>query len=74
MGEGEKLPDFDVFVPSRMAERILGMGDVVGLVEKAAEVIDEEEAMRMANANGEELLRLQRFSRADEDDAEDGSA
>ena len=48
VGEGEKLTDLDVFVPSRMAERILGMGDVVGLVEKAAEVIDEEEAMRMA--------------------------
>ncbi|MCP4848458.1 MAG: signal recognition particle protein [Verrucomicrobiaceae bacterium] len=48
VGEGEKLADFDVFVPSRMAERILGMGDVVGLVEKAAEVIDEEEAMKMA--------------------------
>ena len=49
IGEGEKLEDFDAFVPSRMAERILGMGDVVGLVEKAAEVIDEEEAMRIAN-------------------------
>ena len=49
IGEGEKLEDFDAFVPSRMAERILGMGDVVGLVEKAAEAIDEEEAMRIAN-------------------------
>ncbi|MED5585001.1 MAG: signal recognition particle protein [Verrucomicrobiota bacterium] len=48
VGEGEKLTDLDVFVPSRMAERILGMGDVVGLVERAAEAIDEEEAMKMA--------------------------
>ena len=48
VGEGEKLENLDVFVPSRMAERILGMGDVVGLVEKAAEAIDEEEAMKMA--------------------------
>lgn len=47
-GTGEKLSDFEAFVPDRMAGRILGMGDVVGLVEKAAEAIDEEEALRMA--------------------------
>ena len=48
IGEGEKLEILDVFVPSRLAERILGMGDVVGLVEKAAEAFDEDEAVRMA--------------------------
>ena len=48
IGEGEKLENLDVFVPSRLAERILGMGDVVGLVEKAAEAFDEDEAVRMA--------------------------
>ena len=48
VGEGEKLDDLDAFVPGRMAERILGMGDVVGLVEKATEAIDEKEAMKMA--------------------------
>lgn len=47
-GVGEKLSDFEAFVPDRMAGRILGMGDVVGLVEAAAEAIDEEEALRMA--------------------------
>ena len=47
-GVGEKLSDFEAFVPDRMAGRILGMGDIVGLVEKAAEAIDEDEAMRMA--------------------------
>ncbi len=47
-GEGEKMEQLDVFVPDRMANRILGMGDVVGLVEKAAEAIDEEEAEKMA--------------------------
>ncbi|MEM7601543.1 MAG: signal recognition particle protein [Verrucomicrobiota bacterium] len=47
-GIGEKLSDFEAFVPDRMAGRILGMGDVVGLVEKAAEAIDEEDALRMA--------------------------
>jgi len=46
-GVGEKLDQFEVFVPDRLAGRILGMGDIVGLVEKAAEAIDEEEAARM---------------------------
>lgn len=47
-GVGERLDQLDVFVPDRMAGRILGMGDVVGLVEKASEAIEEKEAMRMA--------------------------
>ncbi|MDF1850683.1 MAG: signal recognition particle protein [Verrucomicrobiales bacterium] len=47
-GVGEKMSDFEAFVPDRMAGRILGMGDVVGLVEAAAEAMDEQEALRMA--------------------------
>ncbi|HEY2572484.1 MAG TPA: signal recognition particle protein [Verrucomicrobiaceae bacterium] len=47
-GVGEKLDQLEIFHPDRMADRILGMGDVVSLVEKAAEHIDEEAAMRMA--------------------------
>ena len=47
-GSGEKVDALEVFHPDRMAQRILGMGDVVGLVEKAAEQLDEKEAMRMA--------------------------
>jgi len=46
-GVGEKLDQFEPFVPDRLAGRILGMGDIVGLVEKAADAIDEEEAARM---------------------------
>jgi signal recognition particle subunit SRP54 len=46
-GVGEKLDQFELFVPGRLAGRILGMGDVIGLVEKAAEAIDEEDAARM---------------------------
>src|SRR4051812_32370947 len=46
-GVGEKLDQFEAFVPDRLAGRILGMGDIVGLVEKAAEMVDEEEARRM---------------------------
>ncbi len=48
MGTGEKLEDFSPFHPDRMAQRILGMGDVVSLVEKAQETIDQKEAARIA--------------------------
>src|SRR5581483_5824032 len=46
-GTGEKLDQFELLVPERLAGRILGMGDVVSLVEKAAEAVDEEEAARL---------------------------
>lgn len=49
VGEGEKLDMFGPFVPVRMADRILGMGDIVGLVEKAAEKIDQQSAMNSMN-------------------------
>ncbi len=66
-GVGEKLENFEVFVPDRLAGRILGMGDIVGLVEKAAEAIDEEEAMKMeakmrtASFDFEDFLTQMRF-------------
>ena len=47
VGTGEKMEAIDVFHPSRMADRILGMGDIVSLVEKAQEQYDEEEAKRL---------------------------
>ncbi len=46
-GVGEKIEDFQPFYPDRVASRILGMGDVVSLVEKAQQVIDEREALSM---------------------------
>ncbi len=52
---GEKLADLEVFHPDRMASRILGMGDIVSLVEKAQETIDTEEAEKMQ----EKLLKAQ---------------
>jgi signal recognition particle subunit SRP54 len=55
-GLGEKLDQFEIFVPDRLAGRILGMGDIVGLVEKAAEAVDEEEAARL-----ERKLRTAKF-------------
>jgi signal recognition particle subunit SRP54 len=48
IGTGEKTEDFDTFYPDRLASRILGMGDVVSLVEKAQETIDQKEAEKMA--------------------------
>src|SRR6266516_4566187 len=56
-GIGEKLDEFEPFHPERMASRILGMGDVVSLVEKAAEAVDLDEAKRM-----EEKMRKGEFS------------
>ena len=55
-GVGEKLDQFEIFIPDRLASRILGMGDIVGLVEKAAEAVDEEEAARL-----ERKLRTAKF-------------
>src|SRR5215813_10487201 len=46
-GTGEKLDQFELFIPERLAGRILGMGDVVTLVEKAAEVVELEDAARL---------------------------
>ena len=48
VGTGEKMDALDVFHPERMADRILGMGDIVSLVEKAQEQYDEEEARRIS--------------------------
>jgi signal recognition particle subunit SRP54 len=59
-GVGEKLEDFEPFHPERMASRILGMGDVVSLVEKAAEAVDMDEARRL-----EEKMRKGQFTLED---------
>ena len=59
-GTGEKLDDFEAFHPERMATRILGMGDVVSLVEKAAEAVDMDEAKRL-----EEKMRRGEFTLED---------
>ncbi len=59
-GVGEKPEQFEVFHPDRLAGRILGMGDVLSLVEKAAEVITEDDARRM-----EERLRTASFDLTD---------
>ncbi|MCX7721487.1 MAG: signal recognition particle protein [Verrucomicrobiae bacterium] len=60
VGTGEKLDDLEPFYPDRMASRILGMGDVVSLVEKAAEAVDIEQARRL-----EEKMRKGQFTLED---------
>ena len=60
VGLGEKPEDFEAFHPERMASRILGMGDVVSLVEKAAEAVDLDEAKRL-----EERMRKGQFTLED---------
>ena len=65
-GTGEKLDALDDFHPSRMADRILGMGDIVSLVEKAQEVFDEEQAkefekkMQKAEFSYNDFLKMQK--------------
>ncbi|MBR3571363.1 MAG: signal recognition particle protein, partial [Mycoplasmataceae bacterium] len=49
IGTGEKVSNIDLFYPDRMADRILGMGDVLSLIEKAEEVIDERKSKKMLN-------------------------
>jgi signal recognition particle subunit SRP54 len=61
VGTGEKTSEFDLFHPDRLASRILGMGDVVSLVEKAQEVIDEKEAERMAEKMRKADFNLEDF-------------
>ena len=56
LSTGEKMIDLDIFHPDRMANRILGMGDVISLVERAQQVVDQKEARRL-----EQKLRKHRF-------------
>lgn len=58
---GEKLEDFDVFHPERMASRILGMGDVLTLIEQAERVIDQEKSIEAATKLGSGELTLEDF-------------
>ncbi len=60
LGTGEKIEDLEVFHPDRLASRILGMGDVLTLIEKASQAIDEEQARKTM-----ESLRANRFTMQD---------
>lgn len=58
---GEKLEDFDIFHPDRMAGRILGMGDLLSLIEQAEQVFDERQAQETATKIGSGQLTLEDF-------------
>ena len=59
ISQGEKLDAIDVFYPDRMADRILGMGDIISLVEKAQQEIDETEARKFAKKMAKNQLDLE---------------
>ncbi len=58
---GEKLSDFEVFHPDRMTSRILGMGDVLSLIEKAQDAIDQEKAEKLADKLKKQSFDLEDF-------------
>jgi signal recognition particle subunit SRP54 len=59
VGVGEKLADLDVFYPDRMAQRILGMGDVLSLIEKVEAEVDKKEAARLAEKVAKDKFTLE---------------
>jgi signal recognition particle subunit SRP54 len=61
VGTGEKMEALDVFYPNRMAERILGMGDIVSLVERAQENFDEEQARKLQKKIAKNTFNLMDF-------------
>ncbi len=72
IGTGEKMEAIDVFYPERMADRILGMGDIVSLVERAQEQYDEEEAKRLQKKIAKNQFDFNDFLSSDSADQEDG--
>ena len=71
---GEKLGDFERFHPDRMAQRILGMGDVMTLVEKAEKQIDERQAAGARAQDPQGAVHARRLPRADAAGPQDGPA
>jgi signal recognition particle subunit SRP54 len=61
LGTGEKIDGFEVFHPDRLADRILGMGDVMSLIERAEEAFDEQEALKLQQKLMENQFTLQDF-------------
>ena len=71
---GEKLEDFDRFHPDRMASRILGMGDVLSLIEKAEQQVDEKQAARPAGETAARPVHARGLPPADAPGAQNGPA
>ena len=70
---GEKLDQFERFHPDRMAQRILGMGDMMSLIEHAERQFDEDEALQLQRKLDARRIRSRRLSRPAEDRPADGS-
>ena len=73
LATGEKIDGFEVFYPDRLASRILGMGDVMSLIEKAEEAFDEAEAMKLQQETDGKSVHVARFSGAASENQEDGA-
>lgn len=71
---GEKLDDLEPFHPERMASRILGMGDVLTLIEKAQTQVDEKEAMKMAQKLKENSFDMNDLLEQMQPDQKNGAA
>ena len=71
---GEKLDQLEVFHPDRMASRILGMGDVLTLIEKAEQAVEQDEQEEMERADARRAVHVRRLPRLDADAEEDGPA
>ena len=74
IGSGERLEDLELFHPDRIVSRMLGMGDVLSLIEKAEQAIDEDEAETARREASQEPVHARRLPDAAEDDQADGAA
>ena len=74
VGSGERLEDLEPFHPERVVSRVLGMGDVLSLIERAEAAIDQEDAERLEAEDSGERVHARGFPRSAQDDQEDGAA
>ena len=74
VGSGERLQDLEPFHPDRVVSRVLGMGDVLSLIEKAEEAVSIEDAEKLEREDPERRLHAGGLPRSAADDQEDGAA
>ena len=74
VGSGERLEDLEPFHPDRVVSRVLGMGDVLSLIEKAEAAIDQDDAAAARREDPDERVHARGLPRSAQDDPEDGAA
>ena len=74
VGSGERLEDLELFHPDRIVSRMLGMGDVLSLIEKAEQAIDQDEARQLEEKAPEERVHARRLPQAAQNDPANGAA